>query len=86
MWVDHSILWMLESTIDHNHIVYMIYESMNDCDVFLPLFRLLKRLDFPSMKFSLYFMGYEKAEDIPTDDKERIRWTFSRKATVELTQ
>ena len=50
------------------------------------LHRLLKRLDFPSMKFSLYFMGYEKAEDIPTDDKERIRWTFSRKATVELTQ
>lgn len=49
--------------------------------------RLLKRLDFPSMKFSLYFMGYEKAEDIPmSDDKERIRWTFSRKATVELTQ
>ena len=51
------------------------------------LFRLLKRMDFPSMKFSLYFLGYEKAEDIPTtDDKERIRWTFSRKATVELTQ
>jgi lactoylglutathione lyase len=45
-------------------------------------------MDFPSMKFSLYFLGYEKAEDFPTgtDDKERIRWTFSRKATVELTQ
>ena len=44
-------------------------------------------MDFPSMKFSLYFLGYEKAEDIPmTDDKERTRWTFSRKATVELTQ
>lgn len=23
------------------------------------IFRLLKRLDFPDMKFSLYFMGYE---------------------------
>lgn len=55
--------------------------------ILLFLFRLLKRMDFPSMKFSLYFLGYEKAEDIPTtDDKERIRWTFSRKATVELTQ
>ena len=48
--------------------------------------RLLKRLDFPEMKFSLYFVGYEKAEDIPTDEDERSRWTFSRKATVELTQ
>ncbi|CAI8057986.1 Lactoylglutathione lyase [Geodia barretti] len=47
--------------------------------------RLLKKLDFPAMKFSLYFMGYEPAEDIPQDETERTRWTFSRKATVELT-
>lgn len=52
----------------------------------IPTHRLLKRLDFPSMKFSLYFMGYEKAEDIPSDETERTRWMFSRKATVELTQ
>lgn len=38
------------------------------------------------MKFSLYFVGYEAAEDIPTDEAERTRWMFSRKATVELTQ
>ena len=48
--------------------------------------RLLKRLDFPPMKFTLYFMGYENAKDIPLDDTERTRWTFSRKATIELTQ
>lgn len=48
--------------------------------------RLLKKLDFPEMKFSLYFMGYENAEDIPLDEKERTEWTFSRKATLELTQ
>ena len=47
--------------------------------------RLLKRLDFPSMTFTLYFMGYEKAEDIPSDETERTRWMFTRKATVELT-
>lgn len=47
--------------------------------------RLLKRLDYPSMKFSLYFMGYEAVEDIPEDETERMRWMFSRKATVELT-
>jgi len=47
--------------------------------------RLLKKLDFADMKFSLYFMGYEKASDIPEDDVERTRWTFTRKATLELT-
>lgn len=48
--------------------------------------RLLKKLDFAEMKFSLYFMGYENAEDIPVDEKDRTEWTFSRKATLELTQ
>ncbi|XP_050718236.1 lactoylglutathione lyase-like [Eriocheir sinensis] len=47
--------------------------------------RLLKKLDFPTMKFSLYFMGFEAAEDIPKDEKERTAWCFSRKATLELT-
>ena len=48
--------------------------------------RLLKRLDFPEMKFSLYFMGYEVVDDIPVDEKERTLWALARKATVELTQ
>jgi lactoylglutathione lyase len=47
---------------------------------------LLQKLDFPEMKFSLYFMGYEKAEDIPSDLSTHTEWTFSRKATLELTQ
>lgn len=63
----------------------MKFACLLECK-FATFHRLLKRLDFPSMNFSLYFMGYEKAEDIPTDDKERTRWMFSRKATVELTQ
>lgn len=47
---------------------------------------LLVKLDFPEMKFSLYFMGYESSADVPTDQKERQRWAMSRKATLELTQ
>ncbi|XP_078503475.1 lactoylglutathione lyase isoform X1 [Lissotriton helveticus] len=46
---------------------------------------LLQKCDFPSMKFSLYFMGYEDKNEIPSDTKERTAWTFSRKATIELT-
>ncbi|XP_074654822.1 lactoylglutathione lyase-like isoform X2 [Tubulanus polymorphus] len=47
--------------------------------------RLLKRLDFDQMKFSLYFMGFENAEDIPSDESERTQFCFTRKATLELT-
>ncbi|MCL7029153.1 hypothetical protein MKW94_000162, partial [Papaver nudicaule] len=39
---------------------------------------LLKRLDFPEMKFS-------KVETAPTDPSERTVWTFAQKATIELT-
>ena len=48
--------------------------------------RLLRRFDFPAMKFSLYFMGYENPEEMPKDDKELTKWVFSRRATIELTQ
>merc|ERR1711936_1309187 len=40
--------------------------------------RLLKKLDFPDMKFSLYFLGFVPASAIPTDEKERTRWCFSQ--------
>ncbi|KAG9336814.1 hypothetical protein JZ751_003162 [Albula glossodonta] len=46
---------------------------------------LLQRFDFPSMRFSLYFLGYEDKKEIPGDVKERTAWTFSRRATIELT-
>jgi len=47
--------------------------------------RLLKKLDFPSMKFSIYFLGFSPAEAIPANDEERVQWTFSQPATLELT-
>lgn len=46
---------------------------------------LLKRLDFPEMKFSLYFMGYEDPSLAPSNSVDRTVWTFSQKATIELT-
>ncbi|CAN9507353.1 unnamed protein product [Ophioblennius macclurei] len=46
---------------------------------------LLQKIDFSSMHFTNYFLGYEAKADIPEDVKERTAWTFSRRATVELT-
>jgi len=48
-------------------------------------FTMLKKFDFPEMKFSLYFMGYEDPADVPQDPQARICWAMSRKATLELT-
>ena len=48
---------------------------------------LLKRLDFPEMAFSLYFVGYARpcGEAIPEDARERTVYTFRQAALLELT-
>lgn len=49
---------------------------------------LIKRLDFPQMQFSLYFLGYVRdGEDdaLPEDDIERTAYAFRQKAMLELT-
>jgi lactoylglutathione lyase len=45
---------------------------------------LLDRYDFPTMKFSLYFMGYPQ-DPIPTEPAERVKWVFEQPALLELT-
>ena len=48
--------------------------------------RLLRKLDFPEMKFSLYFLHRSDASDPPPDDVgERTAWTFSQRSILELT-
>ncbi|NLO80528.1 MAG: lactoylglutathione lyase [Xanthomonadaceae bacterium] len=48
--------------------------------------RLLRKLDFPEMKFSLYFLAGPGAnEGAPEDAGERMAWTFSQRGILELT-
>jgi len=47
--------------------------------------RLLHHISMPTMKFTVYFMGYENEEDFPKTEEGRLAWCFSRKATLELT-
>ena len=47
---------------------------------------LLRKLDFPEMKFSLYFLTTgEDFSDISDDDGQRTAQTFGRPAMLELT-
>lgn len=50
--------------------------------------RLVRRLDFPEMKFSLYFIGFIPASEdraVPSDDLARTTYTFNRDNLLELT-
>ena len=48
--------------------------------------RLYTKLDFPEMKFTLYFLGTEAKEKIPESAEERKAWTFSQPGVLEFTQ
>jgi len=48
--------------------------------------RLLRKLDFPEMKFSLYFLHRAAdGESAPDDVGERTAWTFAQRGILELT-
>lgn len=48
--------------------------------------RLLRRLDFPEMKFSLYFLHRaQEGDTVPEDAGERTAWTFAQRGILELT-
>jgi lactoylglutathione lyase len=48
--------------------------------------RVLRKLDFPEMKFSLYFLAHTTASDgVPEDAGERTAYTFAQRGILELT-
>jgi lactoylglutathione lyase len=48
--------------------------------------RVLRKLDFPEMKFSLYFLAkLEDKGDVPQDAGERTQWVFRQQGILEFT-
>lgn len=73
-----------------NHTMIRIKDPKKSLDFYSKLMgmRLVKKLDFTSMKFSLYFLGkYTDAQikEVPADNYERTVWTFRQKGLLELT-
>lgn len=46
----------------------------------------LRKLDFPEMQFSLYFLARLRPDELPPADAgQRTAWTFSQRGILELT-
>lgn len=57
------------------HCRYRIKDPKRSLDFYTRIIgmQLISKLDFPDMKFSLYFLGYHPESDIPDDPKDRVR-------------
>lgn len=71
-----------------NHSMLRVKDPQPSLDFYTRIMgmRLLRKLDFPEMKFSLYFLHRPHDGEAPPDDVgERTAWTFSQRAILELT-
>lgn len=71
-----------------NHSMLRVKDPQRALDFYTRIFgmRLLRKLDFPEMKFSLLFLHRpDDAHPPPDDVGERTAWTFSQRSILELT-
>ena len=73
-----------------NHTMLRIKDPGRSLDFYTRVLgmRLLRRLDFEEMRFTLYFLGYlgdEQAAAVPAEDDKRTTFTFSGPGVLELT-
>lgn len=71
-----------------NHCMLRVKDPAVSLDFYTRLFgmRVLRKLDFPEMKFSLYFLHREvEGQAAPADVGERTAWTFAQRGILELT-
>lgn len=71
-----------------NHSMLRVKDPAVSLDFYTGILgmRVLRRLDFPEMKFSLYFLAkLDDGEMPPEDVRERTEWLFCQRGILELT-
>jgi lactoylglutathione lyase len=71
-----------------NHCMLRVKDPQRSLEFYSRVFgmRVLRKLDFPELDFSLYFLArMENGEAPPEDEAARTRWTFSQRGILELT-
>jgi lactoylglutathione lyase len=71
-----------------NHTMLRVKDPAVSLDFYTRVMgmRALRKLDFPEMKFSLYFLArVEEGEVLPEDEGARTAWTFGQQGILELT-
>ena len=71
-----------------NHCMLRVKDPAVSLDFYSRIMgmQVLRKLDFPEMKFSLYFLHRAAAGETPPDDVgERTAWTFAQRGILELT-
>ena len=71
-----------------NHTMLRVKEPERSLDFYSRIMgmRLLRKLDFPELKFSLYFLHLSEAgAPPPVDAGQRTAWTFAQRGILELT-
>jgi lactoylglutathione lyase len=71
-----------------NHAMMRVKDPVVSLDFYTRIMgmRLLRKLDFPEMQFSLFFLAVaELAQGAPDNQGERTAWIFSQSGILELT-
>ncbi|HEY8607947.1 MAG TPA: lactoylglutathione lyase [Noviherbaspirillum sp.] len=71
-----------------NHTMLRVKDPAASLDFYSRVLgmRLLRKLDFPEMKFSLYFLAHlDAGSAVPEAPAERNKWVFSQRGVLELT-
>lgn len=70
-----------------NHCMLRVKDPLRSLDFYTRIMgmQLLRKLDFPDMKFSLFFLHLPQDGQAPDDVGERTRWTFAQRGVLELT-